>query len=88
MFYDFLCSMSLYGGIGTEVAKAVVFSLISDKSEDEKNKDVIAISECVLGKNYAKLNVSNKELFIVTLAGLKYAYEVRTFILISICFWN
>lgn len=71
--------MSLYGGVGTEVAKAIVSSLTSSKSEQEKNHYVTAIAECILGRNIAKLNLTNKELFTftVTLAGLKYAYKVR-----------
>lgn len=35
------------------------------------------ISQCVLGKNFTSLNLTDTTEFVVTLAGLKFSYDVR-----------
>ncbi|XKL65303.1 hypothetical protein PGB90_008723 [Kerria lacca] len=71
---------SLYGGLGREIASAFISSLILNKSyENQTQSDrkdyMTVISECALHRNFVQLNVTDTRLLVITLAGLKYAYQ-------------
>ncbi|XP_065206567.1 endothelin-converting enzyme 1-like [Planococcus citri] len=86
---------SLYGGIGTEISKAIISSLLVDKTYYENGKKINPsfqegnseitgrtllqyLSDCILRKNVANLNVTEKQSLISALIGIKYAYKGLT----------
>ena len=80
---------SLYGGIGVEISKVIISSLLVDKVYHENGKKINPsfqdgsnplqfLSDCILHKNVANFNVSEKQSLISSLVGIKYAYKGLT----------
>lgn len=72
----------MYAGLGREIASAFVSSLLPHKHHDNQTKGAKKnyadlLGKCVLQADVALHNITDKETFIVTLGGLKYAYQVN-----------
>lgn len=80
--YFWHCRTALYAGLGREIASAFVSGLLPNKHHSNQTKRdtkdyMDLLGKCVLQADTALRNVPDKETFIVTLGGLKYAYQVN-----------